>query len=576
MARIYDKNPKLLGKDPDVRSRRYITPCRIVWTSRENGADVANEEFLLTPRAEQLVFADKTMCVLKNTPGKPRASVLVDYGTELHGTVRVMLGEVTGEKPDGFFHQRANIRIHLGESAMEAMSDIGVKNATNDHSNRDFSMEVGGWSAPETGESGFRFMRIELLDEEASLAIKSVNATFIFRDVEYKGSFDCSDPLLNRIWDTAAYTVQLNMQEYLWDGIKRDRLVWIGDMHTEVMTILSAFGYNEVVPKSLDLAREDIPVIDGKIYQLDGFQSYAIWWLLLQYEWYMGTGNRAYLEQHKAYLCKLAPAMAELVDEQGGELLEQKFLDWPTCTNPQAQHAGMQGLLKMGLEKAACLMKVLDEPELAGICEAAALRMAAHLPSPNGSKAAGALLVLGGLADAEKMNEELIAVGGAQGFSTFQGYYLLKAMAMAGNYQGALDAMREYWGGMLKMGATTFWEDFDLAWMENAAPIDDLVPAGKIDVHGDWGAYCYQKFRHSLCHGWASGPCPFMTQYILGVQVLSPGCKKLHIEPHLCDLSYAKGTYPTPYGVVSISHVRQADGSVKTDVKAPREVEIVV
>jgi len=111
---------------------------------------------------------------------------------------------------------------------------------------------------------------------------------------------------------------------------------------------------------------------------------------------------------------------------------------------------------------------------------------------------------------------------------------------------------------------------------ENAAPIDDLVPAGKIDVHGDWGAYCYQKFRHSLCHGWASGPCPFMTQYILGVQVLSPGCKKLHIEPHLCDLSYAKGTYPTPYGVVSISHVRQADGSVKTDVKAPREVEIVV
>ena len=29
----------------------------------------------------------------------------------------------------------------------------------------------------------------------------------------------------------------------------------------------------------------------------------------------------------------------------------------------------------------------------------------------------------------------------------------------------ALDIIRDYWGGMLDMGATSFWEDFDLAWM---------------------------------------------------------------------------------------------------------------
>ena len=44
------------------------------------------------------------------------------------------------------------------------------------------------------------------------------------------------------------------MQEYLWDGIKRDRLVWLGDFHPELVTITKVFGYNEVVPKSLDLA----------------------------------------------------------------------------------------------------------------------------------------------------------------------------------------------------------------------------------------------------------------------------------------------------------------------------------
>ena len=32
---------------------------------------------------------------------------------------------------------------------------------------------------------------------------------------------------------------------------------------------------------------------------------------------------------------------------------------------------------------------------------------------------------------------------------------------------------------MLDLGATTFWEDFNLDWIPNAAPIDEPVPAGK-------------------------------------------------------------------------------------------------
>ena len=60
-----------------------------------------------------------------------------------------------------------------------------------------------------------------------------------------------------------AYTVHLNMQNHLWDGIKRDRLVWIGDSYPEVMTVNSVFGYNEVVPKSLDLMRDITPLPIG-------------------------------------------------------------------------------------------------------------------------------------------------------------------------------------------------------------------------------------------------------------------------------------------------------------------------
>jgi hypothetical protein len=103
-------------------------------------------------------------------------------------------------------------------------------------------------------------------------------------------------------------------------------------------------------------------------------------------------------------------------------------------------------------------------------------------------------MALAGIMDAKEANERCLAVDGAKGFSTFYGYYMLRAMALAGNYQGALDVIRTYWGAMLDVGATTFWEDFNMEWLPDAGRIDELVPAGKKDIHGDYGAYCYQGF----------------------------------------------------------------------------------
>ncbi|NLK39548.1 MAG: hypothetical protein GX303_04780 [Clostridiales bacterium] len=60
-------------------------------------------------------------------------------------------------------------------------------------------------------------------------------------------SFECSDGCLNDIYNTAAYTCHLNMQTMLWDGIKRDRLVWVGDTHPEILAIRILFGNNELV-----------------------------------------------------------------------------------------------------------------------------------------------------------------------------------------------------------------------------------------------------------------------------------------------------------------------------------------
>jgi hypothetical protein len=152
---------------------------------------------------------------------------------------------------------------------------------------------------------------------------------------------------------------------------------------------------------------------------------------------------------------------------------------------------------------------------------------------------------------------------------------MLKAKAMAGDYKGSLDNIREYWGAMLNLGATTFWEDFNLKWLPNAARIDEIVPPGKVDIHGDFGAYCYKGFRHSLCHGWASGPTPWLTEYVLGVNVIAPGCRVVKISPHLGDLQYVEGTFPTPFGIIKIKHTKMANGKVVSKISAPKEIKIL-
>ena len=55
---------------------------------------------------------------------------------------------------------------------------------------------------------------------------------------------------------------------------------------------------------------------------------------------------------------------------------------------------------------------------------------------------------------------------------------------------------------------------------------------------------------------------------------MTPGCRTLKIEPHLGDLEWVEGTFPTPKGDVRIYH-RKQNGKIVTKVKAPKGVKII-
>jgi alpha-L-rhamnosidase len=542
----------------------YLSPVKILWKTDDKSGTISNSEKLLKEENGQADLSGQDLCIMR-ADGNKKPSILLDFGKELHGGIRLITDQSRGGKP-------LRLRIRFGESASEAMSDVDVKGATNDHAMRDMIVSAPWLGKLEVGNTGFRFVRIDLLDDDAELKIKGISASLVIRDIPYIGSFNSSDSLLNKIWMTGAYTVHLNMQDFLWDGVKRDRLVWIGDMHPETSTIAAVFGDNDVVTKSLDQARDITPLPN----YMAGMVSYSMWWIIIQHDWYMHTGNLAYLREQKTYLAKLLDQLSQKIDSNDSEILDggNRFLDWPSSPNIKGIHAGLQAMLIITLNDGAKLSEILGDKATADKCKAVVQRLKNNVPDVNGSKQAAALMGISGLMKPEVANQ-VISANGVKDYSTFFGYYMLQAKAKAGDYKGAMSDIKNFWGPMLDLGATTFWEDFNIDWLPNASRIDELVPAGKIDIHADYGAYCYVGFRHSLAHGWASGPTPWLTEHVLGIQVVAPGCKEISVKPHLGELTFAEGTFPTPYGPLYVKHTKKADGTVASIIKAPKGVKIV-
>ncbi len=555
----------------DSRVRTFVYPKRIVWHSSAKKFDDGWPARASSERMEKLLerklgqvcegpFATARGTRLSNR-GEP-AGVLIDFGRELHGGVQL------GMSPGGTAGSR--IRLRFGESVSEAMSSIGDgKHASNDHALRDFEMPVPVFGSIEVGNTGFRFLRIDLVTG-GDVGFEFIRAVSLMRPMKAVGCFKSSDERLNQVFDTAVRTVHLCCQEYLWDGIKRDRLVWMGDTHPETMAILNVFGAASILPESLDY----MVAVTPPDKWMNTMPTYTLWWIRNVAEWYRFTGDEGYLRRHAEYLEKTFDHV--LTGMKGGEWVAGDFLDWPTRRNKKAAASGTQGLALAAARETAFLAEAVGNGRLAGKAKAMAAELEKLRPDPYGEKAAAAMLALSGLRDSKEMFSTVLGANGHKDVSTFYGYYMIEAMSAAGEGQCALDTVRDYWGGMLDVGATSFWEGFDLAWTNNCFRIDELPVAGKKDIHGDYGEFCYPGFRHSLCHGWAAGPASWCINRVLGIRPVGVGCKTVEVKPFLGDLSWAEGAMALPDGrSVAVRVEKRHDGTLDTHVKAPPDVTVL-
>ncbi|MHB1793888.1 MAG: alpha-L-rhamnosidase C-terminal domain-containing protein, partial [Acidobacteriaceae bacterium] len=162
------------------------------------GADVAGKDFTV-----QLASA--------TVPEQQAPSLLLDFGKEVSG--RVMFVSASDHL--------MQITVQYGESQGEALNGpyLGVDPLT-----------ILPHATAYGPKSAFRYAKVRFVGGGPTMRFQSIALDDIYYPVKYQGSFESSDPLLNRIWEVGAYTEHLCMQEDIWDATKRDRARWAGDL----------------------------------------------------------------------------------------------------------------------------------------------------------------------------------------------------------------------------------------------------------------------------------------------------------------------------------------------------------
>ena len=115
-------------------------------------------------------------------------------------------------------------------------------------------------------------------------------------------------------------------------------------------------------------------------------------------------------------------------------------------------------------------------------------------------------------------------------------FYELETLCMDGLQTQVLQEIRDYWGGMLREGATSFWEKYN----------PEETGTQHLAMYG-------RPYGKSLCHAWGASPVYLIGKYYLGVQPTKPGYEEYIVKPDLGDLQWMEGDVPTPFGKIHVA-----------------------
>ena len=500
------------------------------------------------PGLAKLPVSEKRPVWCRPSNGAAGCIAAADFGEETFGYVRFR--DVKGS---------GVVKVVYAESEAEMKA---VDLATTDRRGLD------GWEILELSETaefrrdvahGFRYVAVYRVSGDVSIGGVSMDRET--KGLPVRGSFRCSDGEIDRIWDVSVRTLELTCREVFIEGVKRDRWVWSGDA-------VQSFLMNYYVFGDYDGCRDTLWTLRGKDpvkCHLNRIMDYTFYWFdaVEKYRLYSGDGHFA--RQVYPRMKSLMEFAISRLDENGRPVDREgdwMFIDW--APKPLPNYGGVtsfeQMLLVRALEATAGVARDVGADRDAESYLSRAERLRAEIVPRYWNDGRGALMHMiygdgrvdplvtrypnmfgiffGYFSDEQKASvaENVILNDGVMKIQTpYMRFYELEALCSLGMQKKVLDEIRSYWGGMLRLGATSFWELYN--------------PEEKGDAHY---AMYGRRFGKSLCHAWGASPVYLLGRYFLGVTPTAPGFSRYEVRPNLGGLEWMRGEVPTPTGPVRV------------------------
>ena len=394
-----------------------------------------------------------------------------------------------------------------------------------------------------------------------------------------------SNAELNLVMDVCRHTLKYCRQMIHLDSPKHSEpLACTGDYYIE--SLMTAMSYGDMDLAKFDIVRtaELLRVHDGRMFHT----TYSLIWVMMLWDVYMITGDRALLSDCEDALHLLMDRFETYIGENG--LIETPpdymFVDWiyideismhnpPKALGQTVLCAFYHGALKY----AAKIYAELDDAADAAACEkkAAALRNAVNsllydaekglyfdglnTPTPedmlyrympqNVEKRyymphSNILCALYGVCDDETGRRLIRRVVSDAEWGACQPYFkhfLLEAIFRLGLQDELTLNVLEAWKEPIKDCPRGLVEGF-------------IVPEPTY------------SFDHS--HAWGGTPLYSLPKALLGLDIVEPGYAKIRLNPSLLGLEHAHVEVPTPYGMI----IADMQAGKDTELTVPDGIEL--
>lgn len=439
--------PGYVGASPFLRHYK-LKPARIAQVYA-GSATVSHIEELTNGARGAEAFAVR---LSPHSASELSPAVTLDFGREVAGRIHLRSAQ---DKP-------VLVSIAYGESEDEALDQPFLGRRTV------YVPPDGDAYGP---KSGFRYVHIRFLTD-ARLAAIDVDG--IAYPVEYRGVFDSPDAMLNRIWETGAHTAHLCMQDGIWDGVKRDRARWAGDLDVSGRVIDDVFADRKLMEDTFTRLLNET---QGERH-VNGIAGYSALWIDGATDFYRDTGDREFLMRMHAGLLALLHTMDADIGPDGLFTPlphEHVFVDWsPGLSSDTAEaRRATEFEYLLAYKDAAWLLGEMGDRGTAERYEAQyrrlrerahALLMDAATHTFGSTVQTNAMAVLSGVAtdadygemwtrvfaDIDKVTPESVHL------TPYYGFYILEAMARLGHRAEAVRWLKDFWGGMISEGPPVF------------------------------------------------------------------------------------------------------------------------